>query len=44
MMPLVINQFRNKHNIKLDPAASHYINNLVVAEYMKEFNTGVNRW
>ncbi|HAU1190629.1 TPA: type I restriction endonuclease subunit R [Legionella pneumophila] len=44
MMPLVINQFRNKHNIKLDPAASHYINNLVVAEYMKEFNTGANRW
>lgn len=44
MMPLVINQFRNKHNIKLDPAASHYINNLVVAEYIKEFNTGASTW
>lgn len=44
MMPLVINQFRNKHNFKLDPASSHYINNLLVAEYMKEFNTGASTW
>ena len=44
MMPLVINQFNNKLKIKLNPDASYYINNLVVAEYMKEFNTGAYTW
>lgn len=44
MMPLVIDQFMKKQSIKLNPDASRYINKLVVAEYMKEFNTGARTW
>lgn len=44
MMPLVIQQFMKNHGIKLTPDAAKYINKLVVAEYMKEYNTGVQKW
>lgn len=40
MMPVVIDQFMNQKNIKLDPDSSRYINHLVVAEYMNEFTSG----
>ena len=43
-MPLVIDQFKTKQNIKLDADASKYINNLVVQEYMNEFNNGSHTW
>lgn len=44
MMPLVINRFMDQQHIKLNPDASRYINNLVVAEYLNEFNTGTRTW
>lgn len=44
MMPIVINRFMKQQQIKLNPDASHYINHLVVTEYLKEFNTGANNW
>lgn len=44
MMPIVINRFMKQQQIKLNPDASHYINHLVVMEYLKEFNTGANNW
>lgn len=46
MMSLVIDQFKNQQNIPLTPHASHAINNLVVAEYMREFgsHTGAHPW
>lgn len=44
MMPLVINRFMKQQQIKLNPDASRYINHLVVAEYLKEFNTGARNW
>jgi type I restriction enzyme R subunit len=44
MMPLVINRFMKQQQIKLNPDASHYINHLVVAEYLKEFNIGARNW
>jgi len=44
MMPLVINRFMKQQQIKLNPDASRYINHLVVAEYLKEFNTGARAW
>ena len=37
MMKLVIDQFKNKNKINLNPEASKYINNLVVNEYLNEF-------
>ena len=40
MMPLVINRFMNEQQIKLNPDASRYINHLVIAEYLNEFQTG----
>lgn len=40
MMPLVIDEFGNRQKIKLNPEASHTINQLVVAEYMNEFLAG----
>lgn len=36
-MRLVIDQFKNKHHIDLDPAATKRINGMVVKEYMNEF-------
>jgi len=44
MMPLVINRFMKQQHIKLNPDASRFINHLVVAEYLKEFNTGATAW
>lgn len=44
VMPLVIDQFKTKQNIKLDADVSRYINNLVVQEYMNEFNNGSHTW
>lgn len=44
MMPIVINRFMKQQQIKLNPEASRYINHLVVAEYLKEFNTGARNW
>ena len=41
MMPITIEQFLRKQKIKLNPDTSHYINDLIVQEYMDEFdNTG----
>lgn len=37
MMKLVIDEFKHKQNIDLKPDSSHYINNLVVDEYINEF-------
>jgi type I restriction enzyme R subunit len=44
MMPLVIHRFMTQQQIKLNPDASRYINHLVVAEYLKEFNSGARTW
>ncbi|RVT45776.1 type I restriction endonuclease subunit R [Rheinheimera sediminis] len=44
MMPLVIGRFMKEQQIKLNADASRYINRLVVAEYLKEFNTGSQAW
>lgn len=44
MMPLVIGRFMREQKIQLNANASHYINHLVVAEYLKEFNTGARSW
>jgi len=38
MQRIVIEQFMNKQKFKLDLEASKYINNLVVKEYINEFN------
>lgn len=44
MMPLVISRFMKEQQIKLNADDSRYINHLVVAEYLKEFNTGSQAW
>lgn len=44
MMPLVIDHFKTQQKINIDADASRYINNLVVKEYMNEFNNGVRTW
>ncbi|MBV1790603.1 DEAD/DEAH box helicase family protein [Marinobacterium sp. D7] len=44
MMPLVIRRFKGEQNIQLNADTSRYINHLVVAEYLKEFSTGVRTW
>jgi type I restriction enzyme R subunit len=44
MMPLVIRRFKGEKNIPLNADASRFINHLVVAEYLKEFNTGSRAW
>lgn len=44
MMPLVIDQFKNQQSIQIDAEAAHYINNLLVQEYMNEFNHGTRAW
>lgn len=43
-MPTVINQFMTQQQIQLNPATSHYINELVVKEYLKEFTNGAQQW
>ena len=40
IMPVVIDNFKNKNNINIDPNSSKFINNLIVKEYMQEFNYG----
>lgn len=40
LMRPVINRFKNEQGIQLNPNTSRYINSLIVAEYLKEFNTG----
>lgn len=48
MMPLVIDQFKTRQKIDLNPDVSRYINQLVVNEYMNEFaqgsRTGARAW
>ncbi len=44
LMPIVINRFMKQQDIKLNPDASRYINHLVVAEYLNEFNSGARAW
>ena len=44
MMPLVIRRFMKEQQIKLNADTSRYINHLVVAEYLKQFNTGNQAW
>ncbi|WP_276895138.1 type I restriction endonuclease subunit R [Frischella perrara] len=44
IMPTVINQFMTQQQIKLNPTTSHYINDLVVKEYLKEFTNGAHQW
>ncbi|PIT12285.1 restriction endonuclease subunit R [Snodgrassella alvi] len=43
-MPTVIKQFMTQQQIKLNPATSCYINELVVKEYLKEFTNGAPQW
>ena len=44
VMPYVIDRFVKQQEIKLNPTSSSYINQLVIAEYMKEFNSGARAW
>ena len=43
MMPTVINQFKIKEKININAESAKYINQLVVKEYMNEYN-GVTAW
>lgn len=40
MMPSVIEEFRSKQKIKINPDVSRFINGLVTREYLEEFKTG----
>ena len=40
LLPKVHNRFIKQQSILLNAEAVHYVNHLVVAEYLKEFNTG----
>ena len=44
MLPLVIHRFADDHKIKLNYAASTYINSLIVNEYLNEFHSGSRTW
>jgi len=44
MMPNIIKRFKNEQNIALNPMTTRYINQLVVNEYLKEFNGGSGQW
>lgn len=44
LMPIVINRFMKQQDIKLNPETSHYINHLLVAEYLNEFKSGARAW
>lgn len=44
MMPIVIKQFKDEQKIPLNADSSRYINNLIVQEYMNEFNQGARAW
>lgn len=44
IMPMVIKKFKTEQKVDLDVDSSKYINNLVVKEYMDEFNNGERKW
>jgi type I restriction enzyme, R subunit len=44
VMPSVIKRFVNEQTLPLTPNSSNYINQLIVAEYIKEFNSGARQW
>jgi type I restriction enzyme R subunit len=44
LMPKVYNRFIKQQSIPLNAEAVRYVNQLVVAEYLKEFNTGSQSW
>jgi type I restriction enzyme R subunit len=44
VMPMVVKKFKTEQNISLDVESSKYINNLLVKEYMDEFNNGERKW
>lgn len=44
MMPIVIKEFKTEQKIPLNADSSRYINNLVVQEYMNEFNQEGQAW
>lgn len=40
MMPSVIEEFRSKQKIMINPDVSRFINGLVTREYLEEFKAG----
>ncbi|EJL6357416.1 type I restriction endonuclease subunit R [Vibrio vulnificus] len=44
LLPKVHNRFVKQQSIPLNAEAVRYVNHLVVAEYLKEFNTGSQSW
>ncbi len=44
MMPFVIDNFMKQQKITLNVDSSHYINQLVVKEYLREFHVGAGTW
>ncbi|HHG3168211.1 TPA: type I restriction endonuclease subunit R [Vibrio parahaemolyticus] len=44
LLPKVHNRFIKQQSIPLNAEAVRYVNHLVVAEYLKEFNTGSQSW
>ncbi|EHK9577716.1 type I restriction endonuclease subunit R [Vibrio parahaemolyticus] len=44
LLPKVHNRFIRQQSIPLNAEAVRYVNHLVVAEYLKEFNTGSQSW
>ncbi|EGR3363232.1 type I restriction endonuclease subunit R [Vibrio parahaemolyticus] len=44
LLPKVHNRFIKQQSIPLNTEAVRYVNHLVVAEYLKEFNTGSQSW
>nr|WP_241831301.1 type I restriction endonuclease [Salinivibrio kushneri] len=44
LLPKVHNRFIKQQSIPLNAEAVRYVNQLVVAEYLKEFNTGSQSW
>ena len=40
MMPSVIEEFKSKQKIKINPDMSRFINSLVTREYLEEFKAG----
>lgn len=44
LLPKVHNRFIKQQSIPLNSEAVRYVNHLVVAEYLKEFNTGSQSW
>ena len=44
LRPKVFNRFIKEQSIPLNAETVRYVNHLVVAEYLKEFNTGSQSW